>query len=588
MNLKVARNSKTGRTYLSIVHAYRDPEGRPKARTVRSLGYLDALEKDFDDPIAHFRGLAAQMEEERRACEGRATISFSPLKRLRADAGVRKNLGFAALSRIYHDLGLDAFFKNRQRHRHFAYSVDTVARLLVFDRILHPSSKKGAWEDKDAYFESFGLSRDDVYRALTHMSALKDALQAHLNARVKALYGRDTELVYYDVTNYYLKADRPDALRKKGVSKEHRPDPLVQMGLLMDKGGLPVAYDLFPGNTLDCETLIPVLARIKGQGQQGGFGFPRIVCVADKGLNTSDNAAALLAKGDGYVFSKSVRGADGSTKAWVASDAGYRTYGTDEDGVFRIKERIGQRTLKVTVLAADKAEGKRKKTKDVKITEKQVAFWSEKYDRRAKAERADAVAKAREMAAHPSKLKAMLEKTAAKYLIGVSVDDDGVVTERAEALLFNEDRLAADKALDGYYIISSSEMGKPSEDIIDMYRGLWRIEETFKVTKSDLKARPVFVSRHDHIEAHFMVCFIALLITRILQVKTGWRHSAAAIAKTLAAASATLEGDNWWLFDHRDDVLDDIGAATGIDFTRKRLTTGQIRSLVGRTKKGRP
>jgi transposase len=357
------------------------------------------------------------------------------------------------------------------------------------------------------------------------------------------------------------------------------------MGLLMDRSGLPVAYDLFAGNTVDCETLIPVLSRIKGADTSSGFGFSRIVCVADKGLNTSDNAVALLAKGDGYVFSKSVRGADETTRAWVLTDAGYRSYGTGEDGTFLIKERIEQRTLKVTVQAADKVKGLRKKTKNVKITEKQVAFWSEKYDRRAKAERADAVARAREMAAKPSKLKAMLERTAAKYLIGITVDDDGVITERAEVLLFDEERLAAEEELDGYYVISSSETDRTSEDIIDMYRGLWRIEETFKVTKSDLEARPVYVSRRDHIEAHFMVCFMALLIMRILQLKSGWKHSAKAIASTLAKASATHEGDNWWLFDHRDDVLDDIGTVTGIDFTRKRLTTGQVRSLVGGTKK---
>jgi transposase len=346
-----------------------------------------------------------------------------------------------------------------------------------------------------------------------------------------------------------------------------------------------VAYDLFSGNTLDCETLIPVLARIKGTASDGGFGFGRIICVADKGLNTSDNIAALLAKGDGYVFSKSVRGADETTKKWATSDFGCRSYKAKDDGAFKVKERIGQRTLKVTVQAADKAKGIKKKTKDVKVTERQVAFWSKKYDLRAKAERADAVAKAREMAARPSCLKAMLEKAVAKYLIGVTVDDDGIITKCGEALLFNEERLAAEEALDGYCIISTSEVEKASEEVIDIYRGLWRIKDTFKVTKSDLKARPVFVSREEHIEAHFMVCFIALLIMRVLQMKTGWRHSAGAITETLSSASATWEGDNWWIFDHEDDTLTDVGRATGIDFSRRRLSAGAIRSLVGATKK---
>jgi transposase len=426
-------------------------------------------------------------------------------------------------------------------------------RLLVFERILHPSSKKGAWEERGAYFDAFDFSLDDVYRALSHVATLKDGLMLHLNSKVAELYGRDTELVYYDVTNYYFEID--------------------------ETGGLPVAYDLSFGNTLDCETLISMLSRIKGKG---GFGFERIICVADKGLNTSDNIAALLAKGDGYIFANSVRGADKKTKGWALSGAGWRPYGTGEDGAFRVKERIAQRTLRVTVQAADKKRGIKKKTESVKVAERQVAFWSKKYDLRAKAERTEAVAKAQEMVAHPARLKAMLEKTAAKYLIGVTVDD--VVTKRDDVLLFNEERLAAEEALDGYYIISTSEVDKAAGKTIDIYRGLWRIEETFRVTKSDLKARPVYVFCKEHIEAHFMVCFLALLIMRILQTRTGWRHSSAAIAKTLAAASATHEGANWWIFDHRDEVLENISQTTGIDFSR-RLTTGKIRSLVGTTKK---
>jgi transposase len=582
MNLKQSKN-KDGRVYLSVVKKYRDGK-RSRTRTVEKIGWLDEVDPSIVDPIAHFRAYAAELTAKERAEYGATSIAIHPLEKIDARADNRKNLGFLALSHTYFELGLSGFFENRQRHRGFQYSVNSVMRLLVFDRVLHPSSKKAAWEQRSAYFERFDFSLDDVFRALTYAATLKYDMMAHLNERVSALYGRDTEMVYYDVTNYYFEIDEPDALRKKGVSKEHRPDPIVQMGLLMDRGGLPVAYDLFSGNTLDCETLIPVLSRVKGAKDKGGLGLGRIICVADKGLNTSDNIAALLSKGDGYVFAKSVRGADEATKAWVMSDAGWRAYGAKEDGAFRIKERIEERTLKVTLQGADKAKGIKKRTRSVKVTEKQVAFWSEKYDRRAKAERANAVAKAREMAARPSKLKSMLEKTAAKYLIGVAVDDDGVIVERAEVLLFDEERLAAEEALDGYYIISTSEMERLSEEVIDIYRGLWRIEETFRVTKSDLECRPIFLSRKDHIEAHFMVCFVALLIERVLQMKTGWRHSAAAIASTLAAASATWEGDNWWLFDHRDDVLEDVGQATGLDFSRRRRTLGDIRTMVGSTK----
>ena len=575
---------KDGRIWLAICKSVRK-DGVSKTVTVEKLGWVDDLRKQHPDPIAHYRAYAKELTRMEQAESGAQTIAIHPLERIDKRSANRKNLGFIALSDVYHALNLHTFFKNRQRHRGFEYSTDAVMRLLIFNRILDPASKKAAFEGRGGYFETFSFSLGDVYRTLGHVATLKDPLEAYLNAMVTSRYGRDTELVYYDVTNYYFEIDRPDGLRKKGVSKEHRPDPIIQMGLLMDKGGLPVAYDLFSGSTVDTETLIPVLGRIKGRRGHGGFGFDRIICVADKGINSSDNVCALLAKGDGYVFSKSVRGADRATQQWVLAEAGWRTHSSDADGSFMIKARIAERTLKITVQAADSAKGLKKKTKDVKVTEKQVAFWSEKYDLRAKAERADAVARARDMAAHPSKLKAMMDRTAAKYIKGLSVDDNGVIIECDDVLYFDEVRLAREEALDGYYIISTSETDKAPEEIIDIYRGLWRIEETFKVTKSDLEARPVFVSRQDHIEAHFLICFIALVIMRILQMQTNWRHSAATIARTLAKASATHEGDNWWLFDHRDEALEDIGEALGIDFTRRRLTTGSIRSLVGATKK---
>jgi len=584
MYLKQTRY-KDGRVWLSIVRNYWQ-EGVSRTRTVEKVGWLSDLKDRYPDPVAHFKAYAKELTAREQEATAARTITIHPLKRIDARRRNRKNLGFAAASAIYHRLRLHEFLDNRQRHRGFGYSADAACRLLVYDRILHPSSKKGAWEGREGYFDRFDLSRDDCYRALTHMRSLKDALMAHLNAQVSALYGRDAELVYYDVTNYYFDTDSTDRLRKKGVSKEHRPSPVVQMGLLLDAGGLPVAYDLFPGNTLDCETLIPILSRIKGKGGAGAYGFPRIIAVADKGINTSDNIAALLAKGDGYVFSRSARKATGEMQAWVTDRRGYGALdGPGTDGAFMIKSRIAIREIAVTVQEADKAKGTRRKTRRMEVTERQVAFWSEKYDRRAKAERAEAVAKARQMVARPSKLKSMLEHTAARYVVGLKVDDNGEVIERPDVLVFDEAKLDAEEELDGYYVLTTSEVGKSDREVLDIYRGLWRIEETFRVAKSDLSARPVYVWTEEHIEAHFLICFIALLIIRILQKETGWKYSAARIAETLSEASGTLEGDNWWLFNHRDDVIDDIGAALGIDFTRERLTAGQIRSLVGKTKK---
>jgi transposase len=211
------------------------------------------------------------------------------------------------------------------------YNVNSIMKLLVFSRILAPASKKKTFENKDWYFENFDFTLDDIYHCLTFANSKRDNLKLHLHRKIKEQYGRNTELVYYDVTNYYFEIDEPDELRKKSVSKEHRTDPIVQMGLFMDTMGMPISYDLFPGNTNDCSTLIPLLVKIKRE-----YDIGRVIVVADKGMNTGMNIAYNLIKGDGYVYSQTVRGGHKELKDYVLDGGGYRQMGDD----YRIKSRL--------------------------------------------------------------------------------------------------------------------------------------------------------------------------------------------------------------------------------------------------------
>ena len=378
--------------------------------------------------------------------------------------------------------------------------------------------------------------------------------------------------VFYNVTSRCLGGDDSDGRRRKGVSKGHRPDPIVQMGLLQDRNGLPITYRLFPGNAADCMTMIPVVADMKGD-----CGLERVIAVADKGLNCSDNIAALYAKGDGFVFSQSIRGtkSPAELREWAVSDAGYAERGEG----FKVKSRQSWKT--VTLKACDSADGKSHK---VKVPVKQVAFWSEKYARRAERDRAEAVTKARELAANPSKYDASIHYGAAKYLDGLAVDKDtGEVIDTGRAVVFNEARLEEERRLDGYYVIVTSETAMPDDVVIDTYRGLWRIEESFKITKSDLQARPVWVRTPSHIEAHFLICYVALAITRIMQLVTGFRHSARAMLDDLATVSCTSAGGNWWLFDHRTDLTDELFALIGHESPTKWMRTKDIKSLLNKS-----
>ena len=247
MYLRKATNKKTGRTYLSIVHNYRDKNTKStRAVIIKSIGYLDELEKEYDDPIGFFTLEAKRLDEQRIAENASITFTFAKNELIPTNSVNRKNFGYAALSKIYHELQIDTFLKNRQRHSKEKYDANAIMKLLVYSRLLYPASKKKTYDNRDTFFEKFDFSLDDIYRCLSLFNKHSDDLQLWLHERIKKQYNRNTDLVYYDVTNYYFEIDEQDDMRKRGVSKEHRPDPIVQMGLFIDTDGIPITYKLFP------------------------------------------------------------------------------------------------------------------------------------------------------------------------------------------------------------------------------------------------------------------------------------------------------------------------------------------------------
>lgn len=568
---------KDGRVYLALAEGYRK-DGKVRHRTVESLGYLDELQKTYDDPIAHFKQVCEEANAAARAERQGVQITIHPQQKIDKREVARKNVGSAVLLAVYDAFGAETVIRNATRGSKAAYDANAVMRLLTVERIIDPGSKKGAWENRGRHFFRCEFSLEDTYRALDVLCGCRDKVVSAINRSVDKMGIRDTACVFYDVTNYYFEVDDADGeggLRQKGMSKEHRKSPIVQMGLLQDSRGIPIGYRLFPGNTPDPCTMLDVLAEMKRD-----YGQDRAVVVGDKGNNCSTNIAALVARGDGFVYSQSIRGtkSDAELKNWVLSDDGYECAANADGHVTcKVKSRQGYKTVSV----ADPNGSQRK----VDVEVKYVAFWSEKYERRARKERQASIDKARRLVGDPGAYTAAMHFGAAKYVKGLSVDGrTGELLEAATALEFDEDRLAADEACDGYYCIVTSETGMADGDVIEAYRGLWRIEESFKVTKSDLETRPVYVSRQEHIEAHFLTCYVALCILRVIQVLTGGRYSAATIAGELAAMCGTRLEGNWWRFDYRSDATDDLCRMAGIDLTRQNMQLKDIKAVFSQAK----
>lgn len=568
---------KDGRVYLALAEGYRK-DGKVRHRTVESLGYLDELQKTYDDPIAHFRQVCEEANAAARAERQGVQITIHPKQKIDKREVARKNVGSAVLLAVYDAFGAETVIRNATRGSKAAYDANAVMRLLTVERIIDPGSKKGAWENRGRHFFRCEFSLEDTYRALDVLCGCRDRVVSAINRSVDKMGIRDTACVFYDVTNYYFEVDDADGeggLRQKGMSKEHRKSPIVQMGLLQDSRGIPIGYRLFPGNTPDPCTMLDVLAEMKRD-----YGQDRVVVVGDKGNNCSANIAALAARGDGFVYSQSIRGTKSGAelKNWVLSDDGYECAANADGHVtYKVKSRQGYKTVSV-----EGPDGAKRKV-DVEV--KYVAFWSEKYEKRARKERQAAIDKARRLVGDPGAYTAAVHFGAAKYVKGLSFDGKtGELLEAATALEFDEDRLAADEACDGYYCIVTSETGMADGDVIEAYRGLWRIEESFKVTKSDLETRPVYVSRQEHIEAHFLTCYVALCILRVIQVLTGGRYSAATIAGELAAMCGTRLEGNWWRFDYRSDATDDLCRMAGIDLTRQNMQLKDIKAVFSQAK----
>lgn len=565
------------------------------------------------DPKAYASGQLARLRGEKAAASESGSVAykvdFSLTNRPETAGGAlpepvnsSKCIGYAPYSWLFHRLELDEFLNCRRRRLGFRANLNVIIQNLVYSRCLFPGSKLKAWENRDMFFGDTSYSLQDVYRSLDPLLEWREPLLKHLDAMIQRSFKRMGTTIYYDVTNYYFERDEEDEMRKRGVSKEHRPEPIIQMGLFMDENGLPITYELFEGNRTDVSTF--------GEAMEKSiidFRSSRRIIVADKGMMSYKNILAIRSQENGYVISQSVRRADAGTKEFTLESEGYEPV-TSGDGalLYMIKER----TVPRAASAESDVDGQRHSGQ---FNERQVFIYSPKYAERARSERAQAIEKARKYAG--TKSKDSRDSTYGKLKYVKKTPMAGGKESEADCYMveLDEARILEDEKYDGYYIICTNVVGtdsaRPGEkeadpyyrkdgflvlgrpvsarDIQEMYGGLWRIEETFKVTKTGmLNLRPVFHSKTDRIKAHFLLCFLALTLERLLESELKWEHSAKSIQNSLRRLSGPMLPDsNIYLFTYYDEVIRDIEEVTGLNLSRKFMTQLDVRKLLGESKK---
>lgn len=496
-------NNKKG-TYLQIYESYYDPERKGGAhRSYKPIGYVHELQAGgIDDPITFFSDEVQKLNQEykkyKQAEKNRQITEESP----------EKLLGYFPLKNLNDSLGCKKYIDLMQTSTNFRFNVSDMMSALIYARLVHPCSKSRTYDAViPKLFENYDFSLDQLYSGLEYIGSEYEKIIEIYNHQVSHKYKFDTSHTYFDCTNFYFEIDKEDAFRLKGPSKENKKEPIVGLGLLLDANQIPVGMKMYPGN----ESEKPVLRNIIDDLKQRNHISGRTIQVADKGLNCFNNILHALKAGDGYIFSKSVKTLPETEKTWVLHKNDYADVKNNKNEVlYRIKECVDDFTYSYT-----DANGHRK---SLKLTEKRIVTFNPKLAEKQIYEINKQVEKAKKLKTCEAKKSEYGDS--AKYVTFVSANKKGEKTDEKIRVELNEKAIENAKKLAGYNMIVTSEVHMSTSEIYAAYHNLWRIEESFRIMKSQLDARPVYLQKEDTITGHFLICYLAVLLTRLFQIHT--------------------------------------------------------------------
>lgn len=496
-------NNKKG-TYLQIYSSFYDPErGHTAHKAYKPIGYVHELQaKGIDDPISFYKEEVNKLNQEAKAAKAaKKTKQIS-------DDSPEKLIGYFPMKNINDKLSVKKYIDLMQTATDFRFNVFDLISALVYARLVQPCSKaKTFGEVIPKLFDSYDFSLSQLYDGLEYIGCEYEKIIEIYNHQIQQMYPFDTSHTFFDCTNFYFEIDKEDEFRKKGPSKENRKEPIVGLGLLLDANQIPIGMKLFPGNQSEKPVIRNIIDGLKERNSISG----RTIQIADKGLNCAENIYHALKSGDGYIFSKSVKMLPETERTWVLLPNDYRDVkNAAGETLYRMKECVDEFEYKFN----DSETGSLKK---FKITEKRIVTFNPKLARKQICEINKEVEKAKLLKA--SQAKKSEYGDSAKYVIFTAVDKKGNDTEGKVKVTMNEELIRKSLELAGYNLLVTSEISMTDKDIYTAYHNLWRIEESFRIMKSQLDARPVYLQKQDTIIGHFLICYLAVLLTRLLQFK---------------------------------------------------------------------
>ncbi len=514
MGYFLRKDKKKKGVYLQMYETFWDRD-RKQARTrcVKSFGYVDELKSDsVPDPISYYKELVSEEEKKRLA-------DLNDSTRPRAfDEIIEKNVGYFLLKSLIDELGVKEVIDILSSVQQYQFSVYDMLTQLIYSRAIEPCSKsKTVSSVFPLLFDHAPISEDQVYDGLFFVGSSYEKYIELFNHQYEELFPRKFDTCFFDCTNYYFEIDLPKDDKQKGPSKENRHEPIIGQALLLDEDLIPLSMRMFPGNKSEKLYLRSVIEEMKSRCNVTG----KTVQVADKGLNCARNIyAAVKEANDGYIFSKSVHGKNLSKaeKQWVLLEDDFANKYTvyyDEDGKMKYKIKSCVDTFKYSFKEADTDTGEIR-TVSFSVKEKRIVSFNPALAEKQKAEITKEIQKATSYVTCKDITREELGD-GAKYIYVKSLDKDGKKIKPIISL--DNDKINEDMSLAGYNMIVTSEVDMTPEDIYGTYHRLWKIEESFRITKSFLDARPVYLQKRETIYGHFLICYLTLFLLRVLEVK---------------------------------------------------------------------
>ncbi len=570
MRLKVSKSKNAASLYV-IKSTYIN--GVHSSKIVEKLGTYDELYEKLEgqDPYQWAEEYIAELNKQEKENKRKIMVPYSPNKLIPKGEQRSFNGGYLFLQKIYHQLKLNNICSKISEKHKFSFDLNDILSRLLYARIIFPASKLATHKLSRYFLEQPTFDVQHIYRALEVIAKESDFIQSEVYNNSRSIQKRNAGVLFYDCTNYFFEIEQESGLKQYGYSKEHRPNPIVQMGLFIDSDGIPLAFDIHAGNTNEQVTLRPLEQKILKD-----FELSRIVVCTDAGLASNDNRSFNDKEDRAFITTQSVKKLKKHLREWALSPDGWRLPGKKKTyDIANLDETEGN----------DNIYYKQRWINEDGLEQKLIVTYSIKYRDYQRKIRSSQIERAEKLiSTNPTKLKKANQNDYKRFVKKLSVTKDGEVAGQD---LYSLDTavIASEEVFDGIYAVCTN-LEDDASAIISVNRRRWEIEECFRIMKSEFKARPVYLSRDDRIKAHFTTCFLALLIYRFLEKKLKDKFTCSEIIQGLVDMNFfELKGEGYTPSYTRTDFTDSLHDAFGFRTDYEIITSSQMKKLFRLTQK---